>query len=74
MVGVAVFNRFRLAPRLENIEARNGSRFEAVLLILQLTLKKTNRFLLHPNQSSIEQDQVKLLPHVCYDLIDRIAK
>src|SRR5262249_42652843 len=39
--------------RLENVEAWDGSRFEAILLVLQLLLKEMDRLLLYTNERTV---------------------
>ena len=60
--------------RLEDVEPRDGTGLEPVLLILQLALEEVHRFFLHQDQLAIQQDLVKLLAHRGDDKVDRIAK
>src|SRR5262249_11463108 len=60
--------------RLQNVEARDGSRFEAILLVLQLLFKEMDGLLLYPDQRTVENNLVKLLAHRGNDAIDRVAE
>jgi hypothetical protein len=59
---------------LQHVEPRNGSRFKTILLILQLTLQKLHRLLVHLDELAIDDDLIKLRFHGCDELIQNIPE
>src|SRR5206468_10680936 len=59
---------------LQHVEAWNCSRFEAVLLVFQLTLQQVHGLFLHFDKLSIDHDLVELRFHSREQLVQNIAE
>src|SRR5437588_6557480 len=64
----------KLHLSLKDIETRHGSGLETVLLVFQLTLQKSNRFLLHDDQLAIYYHLVELRLYRGNDLVDAVSQ
>src|SRR5438477_7017811 len=60
--------------RLQHVKPWNCSRFETILLVLQLTLQQLYGLLLHLNQLSIDHDLVELRFHGREELVQNVAE
>ena len=59
---------------LEDVEARHGARFVAILLVFDLLLQQRHVLLLGDDQRAIEDDLVKLVDDLRDNVVDRRAK
>ena len=64
----------QLHVRLQHVEPWNCSRFEPVLLVLQLSFQKTHIFLVHRDEFSIDHDLVELRFDRRNELVQNIAE
>src|SRR4029450_3525987 len=64
----------QLYIRLQHVEPWNCSRFEPVLLVVQLSFQQTPIFLVHLDEFSLDHDLVELRFHSRDELVQSVAK